>query len=266
MPPLGFIGAGNMAEAIITGILKKKICVPGDIIAFDINPTRMETMAKRFGICTAENPEDVARTADAIILAVKPGTVEAVTRTIREQMPHKLLISIAAGIGIASIQAVIGQDTRVIRVMPNTPALVMEGVSCLACSPACLDNDRQLALEIFGGIGLCLELDERLINAVTGLSGSGPAYGFLFIEALADGGVRSGLPRDVALKLAAATVKGAAALVLETGKHPGDLKDMVASPGGTTIEGLAVLESRGFRSAVMDAVFAAYQKAAGLGK
>ncbi|HQP29979.1 MAG TPA: pyrroline-5-carboxylate reductase dimerization domain-containing protein, partial [Deltaproteobacteria bacterium] len=156
-------------------------------------------------------------------------------------------------------------EARVIRVMPNTPALVMEGVSCLACSTTCRDEDRKLALEIFGGIGICLELEERLIDAVTGLSGSGPAYVFLFIEALADGGVRAGLPRDVALKLAAATVKGAAALVLTTGKHPGDLKDMVASPGGSTIEGLAVLESRGMRSAVMDAVFAAYQKAAGMG-
>jgi len=266
MPPLGFIGAGNMAEAIITGLMQKRVHTPGEIIAFDINPKRMEAMAQRFGIRIAESLEDAALAADTIILAVKPGTIETVVRPIRDLIHNKLLISIAAGVSIASIQALTSPEARVIRVMPNTPALVMEGVSCLACSPTCRDKDRELALEIFGGIGMCLELDERLINAVTGLSGSGPAYGFLFIEALADGGVRAGLPRDVALKLAAATVKGAAALVLSTGKHPGDLKDMVASPGGTTIEGLAVLESRGFRSAVMDAVFAAYQKAAGPGK
>ncbi|MEN6473317.1 MAG: pyrroline-5-carboxylate reductase [Syntrophaceae bacterium] len=266
MPPLGFIGAGNMAEAIIAGIIQKHMFAPGDIVAFDIDPKRMEAMAGRFGISTAPHLEDVALSADTIILAVKPGTVQAVVRPIKDLLQGKLLISIAAGVSIASIQALTNSEARVIRVMPNTPALVMEGVSCLACSPTCLEKDRELALRIFQGIGICLELDERLINAVTGLSGSGPAYGFLFIEALADGGVRAGLPRDVALKLAAATVKGAAALVLSTGRHPGDLKDMVASPGGTTIEGLAVLESRGFRSAVMDAVFAAYQKAAGLGK
>jgi len=266
MSPLGFIGAGNMAEAIMAGVIQKNIYAPSDIMAFDINPKRMEAMAERFGIRTEESLEGLALAADTIILAVKPGTVEAVARTIKDHVKGKLLISIAAGVSIASIQEHTNPEARVIRVMPNTPALVMEGVSCLACSPTCLDKDRELALKIFQGIGMCLELDERLINAVTGLSGSGPAYGFLFIEALADGGVRSGLPRDVALKLAAATVKGAAALVLSTGRHPGDLKDMVASPGGTTIEGLAVLESRGFRSAVMDAVFAAYQKAAGLGK
>lgn len=265
MPPLGFIGAGNMAEAIITGVLRKRMFAPGDIIAFDINPQRMDDMAGRFGILTASRPEDVVQAAGAVILAVKPGTVQAVVRPLKGLVRDKLLISIAAGVGIESILSLTGPEARVIRVMPNTPALVMEGVSCLACSTTCRDEDRKLALEIFGGIGICLELEERLIDAVTGLSGSGPAYVFLFIEALADGGVRAGLPRDVALKLAAATVKGAAALVLTTGKHPGDLKDMVASPGGTTIEGLAVLESRGMRSAVMDAVFAAYQKAAGMG-
>lgn len=266
MPPLGFIGAGNMAEAIIAGIIRRELFAPGDIIAFDIAPQRMEAMTTRFGIVAAGSLEDVASSAATIILAVKPGVVQTVVRPLKEHVKGKLVISIAAGVSIASIQALIGPEARVIRVMPNTPALVMEGVSCLACSQTCLDTDRDLALGIFGGVGMCLELDEVLINAVTGLSGSGPAYGFLFIEALADGGVRAGLPRDVALKLAAATVKGAAALVLSTGKHPGDLKDMVASPGGTTIEGLAVLESRGFRSAVMDAVFAAYQKAAGMDK
>ncbi len=266
MPPLGFIGAGNMAEAIITGVLRKRMFAPGDIIAFDINPQRMDDMAGRFGIRRASRPEDVVQAAGAVILAVKPGTVQAVVRPLKGLVRDKLLISIAAGVGIESILSLTSPEARVIRVMPNTPALVMEGVSCLACSTTCRDEDRKLALEIFGGIGICLELEERLIDAVTGLSGSGPAYVFLFIEALADGGVRAGLPRDVALKLAAATVKGAAALVLTTGKHPGDLKDMVASPGGTTIEGLAVLESRGFRSAVMDAVFAAYRKAAGLGQ
>jgi len=265
MPPLGFIGAGNMAEAIITGVLRKRMFAPGDIIAFDINPQRMDDMAGRFGIRRASRPEDVVQAAGAVILAVKPGTVQAVVRPLKGLVRDKLLISIAAGVGIESILSLTSPEARVIRVMPNTPALVMEGVSCLACSTTCRDEDRKLALEIFGGIGICLELEERLIDAVTGLSGSGPAYVFLFIEALADGGVRAGLPRDVALKLAAATVKGAAALVLTTGKHPGDLKDMVASPGGTTIEGLAVLESRGMRSAVMDAVFAAYQKAAGMG-
>lgn len=266
MVPIGFIGAGNMAEAIIGGLLKKDLFPAPQIMAFDIRPERLQTLAGRFGIRTAQDAAELAREAECVILAVKPGTIQGVTGLTRDSLADKLVISIAAGIPVSALQAILGPEARVIRVMPNTPALVLEGASAFCATRACSPDDRALAQKIFSGIGLCLEMEERLLDAVTGLSGSGPAYAFLFIEALADGGVRAGLTRDVALKLAAATVRGAATMVLETGRHPGELKDMVASPGGTTIEGLATLESRGFRSAVIDAVFAAYLKAAGLVK
>lgn len=266
MVPIGFIGAGNMAEAIIGGLLKQGLFPPQDIMAFDISPERLRILSERFGLATAQSLEELVRSASCCILAVKPGTVMSVAGQVKDTLRGKLVISIAAGISIATLSTILGDDTRIIRVMPNTPALVLEGASAFAASKACTPADKALAQSIFSAIGLCLELEERLLDAVTGLSGSGPAYGFLFIEALADGGVRAGLPRDIALKLAAATVRGAAAMVLETGVHPGELKDRVASPGGTTIEGIAVLEAKGFRAAVIEAVSAAYRKAAGLAK
>ena len=154
----------------------------------------------------------------------------------------------------------LGESARVVRVMPNTPALVLEGASAIAGSSTCTHEDLGIARDIFSGIGICVELNESQIDAVTGLSGSGPAYCFALIEAMADGGVRAGLPRDIAIKLAAATLKGSGAMVLETGKHPAELRDMVTSPSGTTAEGLAILESRGFRAAVSDAVWTAYKR------
>jgi pyrroline-5-carboxylate reductase len=266
MVPIGFIGAGNMAEAIIGGIIKKGIFSPQDIMAFDIVKERLDTLSSRFGIRIAPSALDLVQGAESVILAVKPGSIHPVVSSLKGILASRLVISIAAGVTIGSLLEILGEKTRLIRVMPNTPALVLEGVSGLAASKACTPDDKARGLAVFSGIGLCIELEERLLDAVTGLSGSGPAFVFLFIEALSDGGVRAGLPRDVALKLAAATVRGAATMVLETGKHPGGLKDMVASPGGTTIEGLSVLEAKGFRSAVMDAVFAAYKKASNLTK
>lgn len=264
MAAVGFIGAGNMAEAIIGGILEKGLYAYPDIIIYDVRPERMEEMHGRYGVETAGSAPELVEKSRVVILAVKPDRIGAVLEQVREPLAERLIISIAAGVPIDSIQAVTGQQSRVIRVMPNTPALVLEGVSALCPSPSCLPEDIDTALEIFSAIGICRQVEEKLMNAVTALSGSGPAFCFLFMEALADGGVRAGLPRELALELAGATLKGAAAMVLKTGKHPGALKDMVASPGGTTIEGLGVLESRGFRSAAMDAVFAAYQKASRL--
>ena len=264
MGSIGFIGAGNMAEAIIGGMIKKGLYAPSEIMIYDIRQDRLAFLSSTYGVTKASGPQQLLEEIPAIILSVKPATLSVVVNESKELLAGKLVISIAAGIPIDSIMKILGQGARVIRVMPNTPALIGEGASALAVSKACSRDDIECARSIFSAVGMCIELEEKLLNAVTALSGSGPAFCFMFIEALSDGGVRAGLPRDTALALAAATLKGAAGMVLETGKHPGVLKDMVTSPSGTTIEGVSVLESRGFRSAVSDAVYAAYKRACDL--
>jgi pyrroline-5-carboxylate reductase len=260
MIAIGFLGAGNMAEAIIGGIIRKKLYSPSGIAAYDINSQRMVHMESRFGLIISASPHDLAKASRAVVIAMKPSQVLPAIKTIRNELEGKLIITIAAGISIAAIQSVLGESARVVRVMPNTPALVLEGASAIAGSSTCTHEDLGIARDIFSGIGICVELNESQIDAVTGLSGSGPAYCFALIEAMADGGVRAGLPRDIAIKLAAATLKGSGAMVLETGKHPAELRDMVTSPSGTTAEGLAILENRGFRAAVSDAVWFAYKR------
>lgn len=261
MYAIGFLGAGNMAEAIIGGIIKKNLYNPSGIAAYDIDGQRMAHIESRFGLVRTASPKALAIGVRTFVIALKPGVVITAIKQIREELKDKLIISIAAGIPIRAIQSVLGDEARIVRVMPNTPALVLEGASVIAGSAACTPEDLGIARDIFSGMGICVELDESQIDAVTGLSGSGPAYCFALIEAMADGGVRAGLPRNISIRLAAATLKGAGAMVLETGKHPAELRDMVTSPGGTTAEGLAILEGRGFRAAVSDAVTAAYKKA-----
>ncbi len=261
MGALGFIGAGNMAEAIIGGVLKKGLYKPLEILIYDIRPERVKEISAMYGVGVSDTLQDLARDSAAVLVAVKPDKVSTVLSQVKDLLRGKLVISIAAGIPISAIQTVIGADAKVVRVMPNTPALVLEGASAIAVSQPCGEDEVRTATDIFSAIGRCRQVSEGMMNAVTALSGSGPAFCFLFIEALADGGVRAGLPRDLALELAAATVRGAATMVLQTGKHPGELKDMVTSPGGTTIDGISALESGGFRSATMNAVYAAYQKA-----
>jgi len=261
MRPLGFIGGGNMAEAIISGLLKKGLNSSQNIKVFDIMPERMDHLKSTLGIEDAISIQDVVRSRDVIVLAVKPAQVEPILKEYRDQLKGKLIISIAAGITLESMGKALGPDPKIIRVMPNTPALVLEGVSVISPSPMCSSEDVDCARNIFTAVGRCLEMDEKFMNAVTALSGSGPAFCFLFLEALGDGAVRAGLPRDTAISLAAATLRGAATMVLDLNKHPGELKDMVTSPSGTTIEGIAALESGGFRAAVIDAVTAAFKRA-----
>lgn len=261
MRAVGFIGAGNMAEAIIGGILKKGLYKASEILMYDIRPERLKELSASYGVSHCSTLPDLVKDSRTIIVAVKPDKVSVVLDQVKDLLKGKLVISIAAGIPIKSIQAVIGTDARVVRVMPNTPALVLEGASALCASASCGEDDQKTAMDIFSAVGRCSPVEEGMMNAVTALSGSGPAFCFLFIEALADGGVKAGLPRALALELAAATLRGAATMVLQTGKHPGALKDMVTSPGGTTIEGISVLESKGFRAAALDAVFAAFEKA-----
>lgn len=261
MRPIGFIGAGNMAEAIVSGLLRKGLIQPGGITVFDIKPERTGHLRESLGVEAATTAGDLVGGRDTIVLAVKPDQVLKVLEGLRGDLAGKLVVSIAAGVTLSAMLDVAGKDARIVRVMPNTPCLVLEGASVMAASPSCSALDRALVQEIFSAVGVCLEMEEYFLNAVTALSGSGPAFCFLFLEALSDGGVKAGLPREVALRLAAATMRGAASMVLDLGRHPGQLKDMVTSPSGTTIEGIAALESGGFRSAVIDAVGAAYRRA-----
>jgi pyrroline-5-carboxylate reductase len=263
---VGFIGTGNMGEALVKGIIKKKAFLPKGILVFDIAKDKATKLCKDTKVQAASSASDLAKKAQVIILAVKPDKIVSVLDGIKTNIKNKLIISIAAGVPLSVFLDRLGLDATVVRVMPNTPALVSDGVSGMAWTKACTDKDIAIAEKIFSSVGMCISLDEHLIDALTGLSGSGPAFCFMFIEALADGGVKAGLPRDIALKAAATTLRGSAQLVLETKTHPGKLKDMVASPSGTTIEGISVLEKRGFRAAVIDAVYAAYKRAKELGK
>ena len=264
---IGFLGAGKMATALAKGFLNGGLLTADQLIASDVyEGARTHFMQDTGARATAANLEVVAA-SDVLFLAVKPDQVAGVLAEIRPGFqPRHLLISIAAGVTLARLEAALPEGARVIRVMPNTPALVGASASGFAPGKAATPADAQLAQRLFGAVGLAFQLKESLLDAVTGLSGSGPAYAFLMIEALSDGGVAAGLPRDAATRLAAQTLLGAARMVLETGQHPGALKDMVTSPGGTTIEGLHELEKGGVRAALINAVRAAADKSRKLGQ
>ncbi|KAL3891381.1 hypothetical protein ACJMK2_003643 [Sinanodonta woodiana] len=262
---VGFIGAGRMAQAMARGLISTGVIKPRNITASDTDP-RMLNYIKELGVHITEDNTQVVERSKLIVIAVKPNVVRLVLKDISRVMSaDKVLVSIAAGIPISTIEQELPPKTRVIRVMPNTPALVQAAASVLAPGTGVLPGDSELVQELLQCIGICEAGSEKLLDAVTGLSGSGPAYAFAAIEALSDGGVKMGLPRDLAIKLAAQTLLGAAKMVLETKKHPGQLKDEVCSPGGTTITAMHVLEKGGFRGALIDAVEAATLKARELG-
>lgn len=263
---IGFIGAGKMATALAKGFLNQGMVAASGLAASDVfAPARDAFAAETGGRAVAGNRE-VVQQAEVIFLAVKPDQVAGALASVRSDWTAgKLLISIAAGVSLGRLQAALKEDARIVRVMPNTPALVGESASAFTCGAACVEGDAALVQQLLSAVGLAYEVKESLLDAVTGLSGSGPAYVYQFIEALSDGGVAAGLPRDMATRLAAQTVLGAARMVLETGQHPGALKDQVTSPGGTTIEGLHELEKGGFRGTVMNAVRAATAKSRELG-
>jgi pyrroline-5-carboxylate reductase len=263
---IGFLGAGQMAEALIRGWLQAGVSTPDKIIASDVMAARRELLGREWGIATTAENREVARQGDLLILAVKPHLVVPVLEEIREDVrPDHLVVSIAAGVPLRVIEAHLPAATRAIRVMPNTPCLVGAAAAGFARGSHATDEDEQTVQILLDAVGRGLALEERLLDAVTGLSGSGPAFVYVIIEALADGGVRMGLPRSAAQLLAAQTVLGAARMVLETGQHPAQLKDAVASPGGTTIAGLQALERGGLRAALMDAVQAATLRSQELG-
>ncbi len=263
---IAVIGAGQMGEALVGGWLAAKVAVPDTLFATDTSVERRDLMKRRFGIRTGSDNREAAAWADVVVLAVKPQTLDGVVRDLAPALAGKLVLSIAAGVTIERLAKLAPRGMRIVRAMPNTPVLVREGVSALSFGAGVTESDQQLARRLFEAVGRTVVVDERLMDAVTGLSGSGPAYVFLAIEALADGGVKMGLPRTVAALLAAQTLLGAAKLVLETGEHPAKLKDRVASPGGTTIAGLHRLEQGGFRAALIAAVEAAANRSVELGQ
>jgi len=264
---LGFLGAGKMATALAKGFISAGLVKANQVIASDPVAAARKHFAEETGAKTTDSNSDVVKFANVLFLAVKPGNVPELLAEISGQTtPKHLLISICAGVPIAKLESGLGNNARVIRVMPNTPALVGSSATAYALGKSATAADGELAQKFFSAVGLAFQLKESLLDAVTGLSGSGPAYIYLVIEALSDGGVASGLPRDVATKLAAQTVLGSAKMVLETGQHPGALKDMVTSPGGTTIEGLHELEKGKVRGALINAVRAASEKSKKLGQ
>lgn len=264
---IGFLGAGKMATALAKGFLRANLVTAKDLMASDVSEGARRSFSRETNAKATGSNQQVTQFANVLILAVKPDQVPPVLADIRDHFTQKhLLLSIAAGVPLSKLEATMGASARLIRLMPNTPALVGQSATGFALGKGALRQDADLACKLFSAVGVAFELKESLLDAVTGLSGSGPAYVFMFIEALSDGGVATGLPRDVATKLAAQTVLGSAKMLLETGQHPGTLKDMVASPGGTTIEGLHELEKGKLRGTVMSAVRAATEKSRRLGQ
>jgi len=270
MPPkltIGFLGTGKMATALAKGFIRTGLVTPKQVFGSDPVSAPRINFGKETGARILTSNIRVVEQASVLVLATKPDqTVGALTGISDQFTRRHLLISIAAGVPTAKLEAALPADARVIRVMPNTPALVGASACGFALGKSATRADGQLAQRLFSAVGVAFQLKEALLDAVTGLSGSGPAFVYQFIEALSDGGVAAGLARDVATKLAAQTVLGAAKMVLETGQHPGALKDQVTSPGGTTIEGLHELEKGKLRGTVMSAVRAASEKSKKLGQ
>ncbi len=260
---LGVIGCGKMGSALLHGVLEAGVVSPGDVSVADAVDAAADSAAQRFGVARSDNAGVVAA-SDALLLCVKPN--DAVALLEREDFSGKLIVSIVAGLTLERLEAAAGSGARVVRVMPNTPAQIGLGATAFAPGAAATREDAELVQSIFDAVGLAVEVPEKLLDVVTGLSGSGPAYVYTIIEALADGGVLKGLPRDLSLRLAAQTLAGAAAMVLESGEHPAALRDMVTSPGGTTIAGLEALEKGGLRPALIAAVRAATERSVELGQ
>ena len=261
---LGFLGSGKMATALVQGVVQSGAISRDVILVSDAVPGVAGKLAAAAGVVEATNSE-LIRAAEAVVLCVKPNDALDALRSIHLEAANKLIISIVAGLPIARLQEAAGAGARIIRVMPNTPALVGKGAAAYALGGTATDADAALTEKILGGVGEVVRVKEELLDVVTGLSGSGPAYVYLVIEALSDAGVLMGLPRDLSLKLAAQTVAGSAEMVLKTGRHPAALRDEVTSPGGTTIAGIEALEAGGVRSAFLSAVRAATERARELG-
>ena len=253
---VGFIGVGNMGGAIIKGALSQKYIQPHDTYVYDINKELQNTITSQFGVNSTENAVELVQRCDSIILCVKPIFMEQLLDEISAYLSGKMVVSIAAGCSISTLSKWLNENEtiQIVRVMPNTPALVGCGYTAICEESRCKSEEKQWVIGLFACLGEAEVLPERLIDAVITVAGSSPAYVYMFIEALADGAVKQGMPRKLALKAAAQAVMGSAKMVIETGIHPGELKDQVCSPGGTTIEAVETLEKEGFRGAVLSAM------------
>ena len=260
MAEIGFIGMGNMGLAILHGLLKT--CEPGRFIFTAAHAEKMAAVTEATGVPHAESNRARAQSCKYLILAVKPQYFDAVFSEIRDVVtPEQVVISLAPGVTISNITERLGGNVRVVRAMPNTPAMLGEGMTGISCGEgSCTEEEKETVRDIFSSCGRVEMVEERLMDAVGCVSGSSPAFVYMFIEALADGGVKYGLPRKTAYAMAAQTVLGSAKMILETGKHPGQLKDEVCSPGGTTIAGVSALEEHGLRNALIKAADACYEK------
>ena len=262
---IGFIGCGNMAQAIIGGLTTKAGIEPSTVVAADPNSNALDKVSNERGISTTTDNNEVAANSEVIFLAVKPQYYETVISGIKDTVSaDQLIITIAPGKTLNWLAERLGDDKKIVRTMPNTPALVGAGITGVCRNANVSDKDYEYALSLISSFGLAEDVPESLMDCVVSVSGSSPAYVFMFIEAMADAAVADGMPRDKAYRFAAQAVMGSAKMVLETGKHPAELKDMVCSPGGTTIEAVRVLEEKGMRSAVFEAMKACTKKAKGL--
>ena len=258
---IGFIGIGNMGNAILQGILVSNIVSGSQIYVYDPHLEKGQALNQSYSINNLASARDVARESDIVFVAVKPNIIADVLSDIQKELKkNTIVISIAAGVTIKTIAKCVGYEQKIVRVMPNTPALVNAAMCSITPNTEVTDEELAVVQKLLNCIGETEVVPEYLIDAVVGASGSSPAFVFMFIEALADGAVKGGLSRKQAYKFAAQAVLGSAKLLLETGKHPGELKDMVCSPAGTTIEGVQMLEAKGFRSAIIEAVDAAIKK------
>lgn len=258
---IGFIGCGNMGMAIVGGMLNKNIVSSNNIICSDLNTTNLENASEKYGLTITTDNNEVAKNADILILSIKPDLYPSVINEIKEEIKNDVIIvTIAAGKSIKSTEDSFDKKLKVVRVMPNTPALVGEGMSALCPNDMVTEKDLEDVLNIFNSFGQSEIVSEKLMDVVTSVSGSSPAYVYMIIEAMADAAVLDGMPRNQAYKFAAQAVLGSAKMVLETGIHPGELKDMVCSPGGTTIEAVATLEEKGLRTAIISAMQRCTQK------
>jgi pyrroline-5-carboxylate reductase len=264
---VGFIGCGKMAQAMIEGMIKSKIVQPEAIMASAVTDETLRSVKEKYGILVSRNNIEVANHADILILAIKPNIHDAILNEIAEAMDEqKVMITIAAGISLEYIESFFQTKMKVIRAMPNTPSLVGEGMSAICHNQQVNQEDLEKVLLLFNSFGRTEVIVEELMDSIPAISGSSPAYVYMFIEALADGGVKQGIPRKQAYKLAAQAVLGAAKMVLETERHPGELKDDVCTPGGATIEAVAALEQEKFRSAVLTAMDQCTKKSKQLSK
>ena len=262
---IGFIGSGNMGRAMIGGIISSGLVPASHLIASAKTQVTLDTLSEQYGIRTTLDNETVAVESDIIFLAVKPYLYETVIKEIKDSVTDdKIIVAIAAGQTISRIESLFSKDIKLVRTMPNTPAMVQEAMSAITPNEHITEEETKMVVSLFESFGKAEIVPESLMDAVVGVSGSSPAYVYMFIEALADSAVKYGLPREAAYKMAAQSVLGSAKMVLETGEHPGALKDKVCSPGGTTIAAVSALEEYGFRNAVMKASDACYDKCTNL--